>query len=310
MSSKFFRHWPTLLIGLLVAAVFIVAIFTFQVKSSEVAVITAFGRVTENDPEPGLHFRWPYPFEQVYKFDNRDRCFDGLGGRLDELSTADTQTVVAGIFVIYRISNAKEFFNTFKTVENAERELNTWMRTAKKNVFSQYKLSELINPQGGLKLTEIAEQIRTELQNNVASNGITIKLAGINSLQLPPGVTSKVFERMMQERTAAAARYMADGRSQAEQIMVKAQSERMQLLSDAQAQAKVIKAEGDAEAAQYYQVFSKDPELASFLRSLDSLSVIMQNRTTLIFDTNTVPFNLLKPDALNLKSLSTTTSQP
>ena len=56
-------------------------------------------------------------------------------------------------------------------------------------------------------------------------------------------------------------------------------------------------AEGDAEAAKYYEVFKENPELAEFLRKLDSLRVIMQSRTTLVLDTNVAPFDLFKPGA-------------
>ena len=40
--------------------------------------------------------------------------------------------------------------------------------------------------------------------------------------------------------------------------------------------------------------------LLAFLRKLDSLREIMRGRTTIVVDTNTVPFDLLKPGAENL----------
>ena len=52
-------------------------------------------------------------------------------------------------------------------------------------------------------------------------------------------------------------------------------------------------AEGDAKAAESYKTFSQDPELAEFLRKLDALRVILQGRTTVVFDTNVPPFDLL-----------------
>ena len=68
-----------------------------------------------------------------------------------------------------------------------------------------------------------------------------------------------------------------------------------------EATAKSIRAEGDAEAAKYYEVFKENPELAVFLRKLDSLRRIMKGRTTLVLDTNAAPFDLLKPGAEKLK---------
>ena len=51
------------------------------------------------------------------------------------------------------------------------------------------------------------------------------------------------------------------------------------------------------EAAKYLRVFDKNPELAAFLRKLDSLRTIMKSKTTLVLDTNTDPFTLLKSNA-------------
>ena len=44
-------------------------------------------------------------------------------------------------------------------------------------------------------------------------------------------------------------------------------------------------------------MFKENPELAEFLRKLDSLRIIMQSRTTLVLDTNVAPFDLFKPGA-------------
>ena len=72
------------------------------------------------------------------------------------------------------------------------------------------------------------------------------------------------------------------------------------LLTDAEAKAKTIRAEGDAEAARHYEVFKANPELAAFLRKLDSLRRIMKSRTTLVLDTGAAPFDLLNADAAKL----------
>ena len=72
-------------------------------------------------------------------------------------------------------------------------------------------------------------------------------------------------------------------------------------LAEAEAQAKQIKAEGDAKAASYYAVFREEPELAAFLRKLESMRKILPNKTTLILNTNYAPFDLLKLDQ-NLKA--------
>ena len=80
----------------------------------------------------------------------------------------------------------------------------------------------------------------------------------------------------------------------AKEIMTKADNERMNILTQAEAQAKKTRAEGDSEAAKYYAVFQQNPELAIFLRKLESMKRLMGTRTTLILDTNYAPFDILK----------------
>ena len=56
-----------------------------------------------------------------------------------------------------------------------------------------------------------------------------------------------------------------------------------------------------AAAAAYYSVFSQDPELAVFLRKLESMKRLMGKRTTLVLDTNSAPFDILKSGGTILK---------
>ena len=55
-----------------------------------------------------------------------------------------------------------------------------------------------------------------------------------------------------------------------------------------------LMAAGDALAAKHYAVFNQNPELAAFLRKLDSLKRILGTKTTLILDTEATPFDIFK----------------
>ena len=69
----------------------------------------------------------------------------------------------------------------------------------------------------------------------------------------------------------------------------------------AEGEAKGIRGEGDRAAAEYYAVFGQAPELAAFLRKLESLRAMVTEKTTLVLDTRTAPFDLLQPGATELK---------
>ena len=296
-TGNFFKHWPTILLGVIVAAVLLVAVFSFQLNQTESAVVTTFGRPTQVT-EPGLHFRWPFPFQRIYRFDHRIRCFEGGSGKLEETMTADGQNILVGIYVNYRISDAEKFFKSMENITKAEAELNSWMRGFKNAAFGQYRFNQVINVDPKqMKLNEIQDKIRVDLAKRAGEFGMEVVSVGINTINVPKSISEKVFERMIQERQRAAAERLAEGEREAKNIRIKADSRKAILLADAEAAAKEIRAKGDAEAAQYYAVFKQNPELAEFLRKLDSLRSVMKNRTTLVLDTDVAPFNLFKPGA-------------
>jgi membrane protease subunit HflC len=108
---------------------------------------------------------------------------------------------------------------------------------------------------------------------------------------------------MKAERNVVAEQYRADGKREAQTIRNQADNDRKMKLANAEAQAKQIKAEGDAKAASYYAVFKEDPDLAAFLRKLESMRKILPSKTTLILNTNYAPFDLLKLDQdLNIEN--------
>ena len=236
-------------------------------------------------------------------FYGRFRCFDGKVGKGEEILTSDKQNVIVGIYVIYKISDPVKFFSTLVDIPRAETQLNTWMRSSRSDVIGQFAFSQLINPKPkAMKLEEVEKQIKAKLVKMASGYGIEVKSVGIKSINIPESISKKVFDRMKQERNSAAQVFLSAGQKRAKEIQIDANSKVSAMLADAEAQAKEIRAEGDAKAAEYYSTFKKNPELAIFLRKLDSLRKVMQSKTTLILDTDSAPFDIMKMNADQLKS--------
>ena len=85
------RNLITLITAAVLIVIFVLLLFTFQVRQSEVAVVTTFGRITGAPREPGLHLRWPWPIQQVYKFDERIQNFQD---KFSENLTADSINLI------------------------------------------------------------------------------------------------------------------------------------------------------------------------------------------------------------------------
>ena len=170
--------------------------------------------------------------------------------------------------------------------------------SARSDVIGQFAFNELINPNpAGMKLQKVESQIKKRLVAMTSPYGLEIKSVGIKSINIPESISKKVFERMKEERKAAAQVFLSDGKKKARQIEIAANSKVSEMLADAEANAKEIRAEGDAKAAEFYSTFKKDPELAIFLRKLDSLRKVMKSKTTLILDTDSAPFDIMKMNA-------------
>jgi hypothetical protein len=76
------------------------------------------------------------------------------------------------------------------------------------------------------------------------------------------------------------------------------------MLFVAEGQATGIRAEGEAEAAKSLTVFQQNPELANFIFRLTALEGALKERSILIFDQNTPPFDLFRGISSNLLNKS------
>jgi len=303
------QHWPAFLLGLLVALVFLAALVTFQVDETELAIVVRFGKpkMTLKDGkkqvevyDPGLHWKWPYPIDRVWRHDNRLQCYELKRGQVEQIQTADNYQVVVTTFVLWRIGDPLRFMTSVRTTEEAERKLDEVVRNSRNAVIGRHKLTEMINTDPSkLRLDEIESEILEGVQPTALNEyGIKVTYIGLKHLGFPEAVTAKVFERMRAERKRQSEKYRAEGRRDARRIRADADLKASQIITDAESQAKRIRAEGDQTAAAYYAVFAEDPGLAMFLRKLDALRAIMQKKTTLVIDTRTPPFDLLTEDAL------------
>ena len=125
------KNLLTIVIASVLVVIFALLLFTFQVRQSEVAVLTTFGKPAANNlDQPNLYFKWPWPIQQVYRFDQRVQNFED---KYSENLTADNTMLLTSVYVGWKISDAKEFFPKFAggSVEAAQRQLETMLRSAK-----------------------------------------------------------------------------------------------------------------------------------------------------------------------------------
>lgn len=291
------RNALTITIGALLIVIFFLLLFTFQVRQSEVAVVTTFGKPTRPVDQPGPYLKWPWPIQTVYKFDRRIQNFED--DKFEEVLTADSFNLLTMVYVGWRIKDAKAFFPKFPngSIAEAEKTLKSRVGNAKSAVFSGHPLSDLVSPsETGAKFSQIEKEIMDIVQAGLTANnyGIEIEFLGIKKLGLPESVTTEVFTRMRSERQIRISKSQNEGDAEAAKIRSAADRQAAEMVNNADAEATRIRGLGEAEAAKSLAVFQQNPELASFLFRLSALEASLKERATLIFDQQEQPFDLFR----------------
>jgi|YNPNPStandDraft_1061719.scaffolds.fasta_scaffold39487_2 membrane protease subunit HflC len=283
----------TLATGLLVLVIFLAMLFCFQVRQTEVVVVTTFGRYTRAIAEPGLKFRWPWPIQNLHRFDNRIHNFEK---HYEQTTTRDSKTILVDVFLGWKINDPKIFLERFNgDMKRAEEGLEVLLRAAKNSVIGQHPLSDLISPNPqDLKFSQMEQEMLNSIKPSAKeSYGVEVVALGIKQLGLPQGVTEKVFERMKAEKDLLVKQYQGEAAGEAIRIRSEADLEKERILAEAEKQARIIRGQADAEAAKYFKTFEQDPEFAVFLLKLNALEQALKDRATLILDTRTTPFDVL-----------------
>jgi len=284
----------TITIFIVLLFIVLALVFTmFQVRETESALVLTFGKATRQITEPGLYFKWPPPIESFQKFDSRSR---NLVAEIGETPTKGAVPIIVNTFIVWRIAEPLAFFNAVGTPAEAENKLLSQISDTQNKIIGRHEFSEFVNSDPAkIKFDDIEKEMLAEIQKSVRSDyGIEIKSLGIRQLKISEDVSKAVFERMKAERNRRTEATIAEGSAASKKIITDAQSMQTELLAAAEARAKAIRAQGDAEAAQYYKLLEQDPQLAMFLRDIDALKKILEQRSTVVISADTEPFKLLR----------------
>ena len=291
------RNLLTIIVGAVLIVIFALLLFVFQVRRSEVAVVTTFGRPTAQPyDQPGAYFKWPWPIQKVYKFDQRIQNFQD---KFSENLTADNNNLLTSVYVGWKISDAKVFFPKFAggSVIAAQNMLESMLRSAKSAVVGKHPLSDFVNANTrDLKFDAIENEIEQFVQSELQTNdcGIQLEFLGFKQIGLPEPVTQTVFQRMTSERQVLIYGFQYGGEAEAQKIRAAADRQAAETVNNAVAAAVRIKGEGEAEAAKVLPVFQRNPELANYLLRIDAIKQALNQRTTLIIDERMPPFDLFQ----------------
>ncbi len=283
-------------IPILVAIIFLVLVaylVAFQVRENELAFVMRFGNPVRPITTPGLKLKWPTPIERVQKFDARMRLLEAEVG---QTTTKGKVPIIVNTYVVWRVKDPLQFYNSVRTVEAAESMLRSQTNDTQNRIIGQYTFAEFVNSDPSrIKFDEIQAKMLADLGPRVTRDyGVEVKTLGIKQLKISQDNTKVVFERMKAERKRLTDGTIAMGNAEANTIRSEADAIRTGLLAAAEGRAKAIRGQGDAETAKYLEKMEQAPDLAIFLRNLEALATMLSERTTLVIPTNCEPFSLLR----------------
>src|ERR1043166_1044006 len=235
----------TIIIGCLLLVIFGFLLFSFQVRQSEVVVVTRFGKPTRTLTEPGLKPRLPWGIEMVHRFDQRVQNFED---KFTEGLTQNGFNLLTSVYVGWKITDAKAFFPKFagsaEPIAAAESVLQGLLSNAKMAVVGKHPLSDFVsaNPEAN-KFLAIENEMLAALQSQVRVNnyGLEIEFLGIKKLGLPESVTQSVLEQMTSERKVLESQLQNEGETQAQNIRSDAERRAQELVFNAEGEATRIR---------------------------------------------------------------------
>ena len=261
-----------LLIGLLGLGLLIGLSSVFIVDERELAIKFRLGEIVDSDFEPGLHFKVPWPVNNVRKVDRRVLTLDT---RPERFLTGEKKNVTVDFFVKWRIRDAATYYTTFMGDERqANQRLLQIIKNGLQLEFDQRTIRQVVADDR----VEMMESLTLKGNEQVAGFGIVIVDVRIKQIELPQEVRNSVFERMRAERERIAKEYRAQGQEAAKGIRAVAERERTVLLAEANRDAETIRGEGDARATEIYaNAFGKDQEFYQFYRSMNAYRTALAN---------------------------------
>jgi membrane protease subunit HflC len=282
--------------------VFLFLLFSFQVRQSEVVLKTTFGRPTREYTEPGLKFRWPWGIQMIHRFDKRVQNFED---RLTEGLTRDGKNLLTSVYVGWKITDPSQFFTKFGAVNpiaEAEKRLAEVLGNAKSSIVGMHPLTDFVSAtDNGTNFVVIEDEILNQAnallrqtESDGKGYGLKLEFLGIKKLGIPDQVTQQVFDEMTKERQVLVSTSQAEGDADASKIKSDADRKAAEMLAKAEGEATRIRGEGEGEAAKYLSVFQQNPELASLVFRLNALEGSLKERSILVFDRNTPPFDLFQ----------------
>lgn len=177
----------------------------FMVNPNEARVLQLFGGYIGTVKQPGL--RWANPFFTKKRVSQRIRNFESA--RLKVNDTDGNPIEIAAVIVWKVIDTAEALFE----VDNYDNYVHVQSESALRNLATSYTYDAHIEGQLSLRgnTAEIADHLRTELQERLTKAGVEILESRISHLAYAPEIASAMLQRQQAGAVVAARARIVEG---------------------------------------------------------------------------------------------------
>jgi len=292
--------WLLFLAAAIGAAVVGFYAFTFQVNPGEQGIVMRFGQFVRQEGA-GLHFRLPYPVEEVLlpkvtkenivevgmrsQSSQRESRFSTTGKPTDMpeeslMLTADENIVDIDFVVLWFIDNAEQYlFN----IANADQTVKDVAESAMREIIGKSKIGDVLAP--GREPIEIAVKGLMQQTLDTYKAGVKITQVKIQQAQAPAQVRA-AFEDVisaLQDRDRA----QNEARGYANKIIPEARGEAQRILQGAQGYKEQSIADATGQTARFisvYEQYKKAPEVTRKRMYLETMEGVMGGADKIIID--------------------------
>jgi membrane protease subunit HflK len=296
--------------------------FFFRVNPDELGVVMRFGQFVRTAP-PGLHYRLPYPIEEVYLPKvteqrsmeiGRPRVATGgrtamTGPESTLMLTGDRNVVDVRFVVLWRIKldAVQDYLFNIQNPETTVREV---AESAMREVVGQSQLQPLLTQ--GRRNAQVSVQKQMQRILDSYGAGVTIDEVQLREVDPPQQVIAAFRDVQAAEQDKE--RIKKEAQTYADQVVPRAKGEAERILAAAQGYRDQTVAEATGQAARFlnvYEEYKKAPEVTRQRIFLEMQERVLSGADKIIIDGKNgqgggvVPY--LPLDQLQRKAPTTTT---
>jgi membrane protease subunit HflC len=272
----------------------VVAMATFTVRETELAMKFRFGEIVRADYGPGLHFMTPM-VNKIRKFERRivTRNYPS-----EQFLTSEGKILRIDFYIKWRIADVSTYYQATSggDEEIAAVRLGSIVKDGIKDVIARRTIQQVV----AAERAEFTGEILKRAEGSTRGLGLQLVDVRVKKIDLPEEVSESVFLRMRQDFDRQAKRLRAEGDENAEKLRAEADRQRTELLAEAYREAEIIRGDGDAASADIYaKAYSRNAEFYSFHRSLQAYRKAIGSETdVLVIEPDTEFFKYLnRPNA-------------